>query len=36
MSKLVYGKNEQLKFYNEDEKREAIDCPLYTSPSPRD
>lgn len=25
MSKLVYGKNEQLKFYNEDEKREAID-----------
>ena len=25
MSKLAYGKNEQLKFYNEDEKREAID-----------
>ena len=33
MSKLVYGKNEQLKFYNEDEKREAIDYILNSSVS---
>ena len=30
MSKLVYGKNQQVRFNNEAEKQEAIDCILNT------
>lgn len=30
MSKLVYGKNQQVRFYNEAEKQEAIDYILNT------
>ena len=33
MSKLVYGENGQVRFFSEEEKREAIEY-ILTSPTP--